>query len=36
MIYYITPVKGERYSNWDNMPIQKFTLTTVKAYAYFK
>jgi len=36
MIYYITPVKGERYSNWDNMLIQKFTLTTVKAYAYLK
>jgi len=36
LIYYITLVKGDRYFNWDNVPIQKFTLTTVKAYAYFK
>jgi len=36
MIYYSTLVKGEKYSNWDNVPIQKFTFTTIKVDAYLK
>jgi len=36
LIYYITPLKGGSYFNWDNVPNQKFTLTIVKADAYFK
>jgi len=36
LIYYMTLLKGDKYFNWDNVPIQKFTLTTVKVGAYLK
>jgi len=36
LIYYITFVKCDRYFNWDNVPIKKFSLTTVKANPYLK
>jgi len=36
LIYYLTPVKADRYFNWDNVLRKIFNLTTVKVDAYFK
>ena len=36
LIYYFTPVKANRYFNWDNVPREIFNFTTAKVDAYFK
>jgi len=36
LIYYFTPVKVDRYINWDNVPRKIFNFTTTKGDAYFE